>query len=287
MPSTLRICLVAVTLLATACTTSGVMTTGPGTYTLSATRCGLCAPVSGYVTQQATAYCATQHASLVVKNINGNNMQPMFPGSATITFSCGMELDTSSLIKEVADQCKAAYETAELDPIRYKVELYREGTTGAPPFAIAANDTFPTANERVAIEKWAMIRDDCIRRGEALQTISPSANALQVAFIQQDRSFNREVGASVSALIVALYQEKLTYGEFARKRYEIGRDGAAAELAFRQAALDHDQQRQMQAQQIAQQEFSNRLIAWNAYIQAVNARQPQTVHIEGSITVVK
>jgi hypothetical protein len=219
-----------------------------------------------------------------VKNISGNNMQPMFPGSATITFSCDIQ-NGASPIKAAADQCKSDYETAELDVIRYKVELYRDGTAAAPPFAIASNDTFPTAAERIAISKWATLRDECIGWVQALQTIPASSNALQTAYIEQDRSFSREVSASVSALIVALYQEKLTYGEFARKRYEIGRDGAAAELAFRQAALDHDQQRQMQAQQIAQQEFSTRLMAWNAYMQTVNARQPQTVHIEGAITV--
>jgi len=70
-----------------------------------------------------------------------------------------------------------------------------------------------------------------------------------------------------------------------RLKGTIGRDGSAAELAFRQATLEHDQQRQMQAQQLAQQEFSNRLATWNAYMQAVNARQPQTVHVDGTIRV--
>ena len=272
------------TLILSACTTSGIMTTGPDTYTLSATRCGLCAPVTGYVTEQATAYCAAKHESLNVRNISGNNMQPMFPGSATITFSCTTPVDTPPL-KAAAEQCKSDFATSELDPIRNKVELYREGTSGAPPFAIASNDAFPTAAERVAISKWATLREECIRRGEELATIPPAASALQAAYIEQERSFRREVSASVGSLIVALYQDKLTYGEFALKRYEIGRDGSAAELAFRQATLEHDQQRQMQAQQLAQQEFSNRLATWNAYMQAVNARQPQTVHVDGTIRV--
>lgn len=63
------------------------------------------------------------------------------------------------------------------------------------------------------------------------------------------------------------------------------RDAAAAELAFRQSALDQDQQRQIQAQQLAQQQFANSLAAWFTYMQAVNARQPQTVHFNETIRV--
>lgn len=271
-------------LLLLGCTTSAVMSVGPDTYTLSATRCGVCEPVSAYVTEQATAYCATKNGTLNVRNITGNNLQPMVPGSATIVFSCSTSIDTTP-VKVAADQCKADYATPELDPIRNKVELFRDGTSGAPPFAIASNDSFATPEERVAISKWAPLRENCLSRIEALQTDPLSASPLQRTYREQDRAFSREVTASVSALIVALYQDKVTYGEFALKRYEIIRDGRAAELAFRQATLEHDQQRQMQAQQIAQREFSNRLATWNTYMQAVNARQPQTVHIDGTVRV--
>ena len=41
----------------------------------------------------------------------------------------------------------------------------------------------------------------------------------------------------------------------------------------------------MQAQQLAQQQFANSLAAWFTYMQAVNARQPQTVHINETIRV--
>jgi len=45
----------------------------------------------------------------------------------------------------------------------------------------------------------------------------------------------------VSELIVAVYQAKLTYGEFAQKRYEIARDTPAAERQYREAVLIADQ----------------------------------------------
>lgn len=84
---------------------------------------------------------------------------------------------------------------------------------------------------------------------------------------------------------MALYQQKLTYGEFAKERYEITRDAADAERQYRQSIQVADQQQRMQVQQLAQQQFANRVATWSAYLQAVNARQPQTVHIDGTIRV--
>ena len=173
--------------------------------------------------------------------------------------------------------------TPGLDPIRHKVELFRESLESAPPFEFASNDTFPNDVDRPVIAKWATIRDECNKRMEAVSIIPPSATPLQVAFLQQDRSFVKEASGRIGELIVALYQQKLTYGEFAQKRYEITRQAAAAERQFRQPTLIADQQRQMQAQQLAQQQFQNSLIAWSAYMQTVSARQPQTVHLDGSV----
>ena len=183
----------------------------------------------------------------------------------------------------VSVQCKADMQTAELDPIRNKVKLFRDSFDTAPPFEIASNDTFPTDAERPIIARWATIRDECIRRREAISDIPPSATQLQISFLQQDRAFGKEAAARVGQLIVALYQQKLTFGEFAQKRYEITREAASAEREFRRSTQLADQQRQMQAQQLAQQQFQNNLIAWSAYMQSVSARQAQTVHLDGSI----
>ncbi len=171
----------------------------------------------------------------------------------------------------------------ELNPIRNKVELIRKSSEAGPPFEIASNDTFPTASERPVIEKWATMREECIKRGETALNAPPSGTPLQVAYSQEENDFRQQMEARVGELIVALYQLKLTYGEFAQKRYEISHEIAAAENQFRQSVLVADQQRQMQAQQLAQQQAQNNLAAWSTYMQAVNARQPQTVHLDGSI----
>lgn len=108
-----------------------------------------------------------------------------------------------------------------------------------------------------------------------------SANYEQVAVYEHDTSYSRELNARISELIVALYQQKLTYGEFASKRYWMSSQAVAAELQYRQSIIEKDRQRQFQAQQ----GFANTLTAWANYMQAVNARQPQTVFINGTIQV--
>ena len=181
--------------------------------------------------------------------------------------------------KAANEQCHSDMRVSTLDLIRSKVQLIRTDNAGAPPFDIATNDAFPTPEERTAIGIWAKVREGCIARTTALETIPPNATPLQVNFIQSDRSFDKEVAGQVGQLIVALYQQKLTYGEFAQRRYEASRDGMAAQIQFRQAALQVDQARQMQAQQMAQEQLRNSVATWAAFNQSVSARQPRSVHL--------
>lgn len=181
--------------------------------------------------------------------------------------------------KVARDQCIADMQSESLNPIRNKVELIRLDPNAGPAFEIAANDTFPTEDERPTIAAWGRLRDNCTQRMSNLSMLPPSATPLQIATAKKDKSFETEANVQIGRLIVALYQMKLTYGEFAHKRYEISRDASVAQNNFRQATLLADSDRQMQAQQLAQDKFRNDLAAWTAYNQSVSARQPQTVRI--------
>jgi len=185
--------------------------------------------------------------------------------------------------KAANDQCKIDMSVSVLDPIRHKVELVKYPFDAAPAFEVASIDEFPNAVEKEAISKWGTIRDGCIMRDESISFIPPASNAISVAFMQQQKAFLKEARARISELIVALYHSKLTYGEFATKRYEISKSAVDAERQYRESMILADQQRQQQAQQLAQQQFQNNLQAWSTYMQSVNARQPQTVYINGSV----
>ncbi len=134
-----------------------------------------------------------------------------------------LEKQRNAGIATAAEQCKSDFATPDLDPIRHKVELYRESLDAVVPFEIASNVAVPTDDELPAIAKWATLRDECIRR--ILQASKPPADAttLQSAFMRQRQFLYNQAGERISAGIVALHQKKLTYGEFAHKRYEINR----------------------------------------------------------------
>ena len=193
--------------------------------------------------------------------------------------------DIRKQLQAAAKQCEMDMKSPDLDLIRSKVELFRAVDEAPPPFEIASNDTFPTPGDRRVIAEWASIRDECLRRRNAISYIPASATPLQATVLQQLHAFSDEAAGRVSELIIDLYQAKLTYGEFAQKRYEIAKAQATAERQFRESALVADQQRQVEAQQLAQQQFQNNLVALNAYMQSVSARQPQTVYLQGNVNI--
>ena len=264
----------------------GVKELSPTTYSASA-QYGLLFGGWNLAQQEAVAtakqYCATKGDIFAFISEQRSGSPGFTPLKSTVTFSCGQ--DTAVLMKSVISECKDLLKTPELDPIRSKVELYRESYESAVPFIISANDSFPTQQERAAIARWASLREDCVKRSEAEFALPPSATPLQVTQIQEDRSFGQVASATVGDLIVSLYQLKLTYGEFARKRYEITHASAEAERQYRQSTQLADQQQRIQAQHLAQQQFQNNLVAWSTYMQAENARQPQTVHLDGTIRI--
>lgn len=192
--------------------------------------------------------------------------------------------DILSRYKSAYEQCITEMQIPELDPIRHKIEFVR--SLDAPvPFEFASNDSFPSGSELPLIAKWAAIRDGCVKRDQEINYIPKDASPLAVTFFRQEHAFLEEAKAHVSDLIVALYKLKLTYGEFAKKRYEIGAAATSAERQYREAKLIEDQQRQLQAKQIANEQFNSQLTAWSVYMQSVNARKPQTVYVDRTVRV--
>jgi hypothetical protein len=273
------------------CGTTGIITHDDSTYSVAVQYGSLSDSWDterAEAVSKANAFCARKKGAYVFLKEDRSGAYGFTPQASKITFSCGLiplALVQTADVQTADVQCKDKFQAPELDPIRHKVELYRDVADAGPTFEIASDDTFPTQADLPVISRWASLRDECLHRLNAAPALPPGATAMQIAFIQQDTAFGRETAARVSELIVALYYKKLTYGEFAQKRYEIERAGSAAERAFRRSALEGNQQRQLQAQQLAQQQFANDLAAWSVYMKAVNARQPQTVHINGMIEV--
>ena len=276
-------CLLAAAFLLAGCGAGDVVQTDQSTFQITAQEgliTGGWSAAQKEAIEKGNKYCAAKGQHFTLMQQSNGGVPGWTPLTSAITFTCGADIRAESMAAD--NQCAEAMRSSDLDPIRDKVELLRNDAEAPPPFAITSNDAFPTAPEHAAIAKWATIRDECIKRRFAIPSL-PGANALQATEIQQDQSFPKEVAGRVNELVVALYASKLSYGEFAAKRYEIDRDGAAAERQFRAASLIADHERQVQAQQIAEQHFQSTLLAWSTYMQTVNARQPQTIRVEGTM----
>ena len=242
---------------------------------------------SNEATQKAIEHCA----SMGQKYYFSNEQKVGVPGftllTSTITFNCGA--DTAALLKDAQSSCDEQMKNPDLNSIRNKVELLRTANSGPPPFEIATNNSFPTQKEKQAISIWAKLREQCGKQSkEALsQNDTLVANAMQQAYVDKQKEFRRQIEGQLSSLVVALYQSKLTYGEFAQKRYELVESVVSAEREYRAATLIRDRDLQVRSEQLALQQQANNINAWNVYMQSVNARQPQTVRLQSNCNTTK
>jgi hypothetical protein len=205
--------------------------------------------------------------------------------SSAITFKCAANVN--QLIQEAGQRYESRVKTAtELEPISKNIELNRKPET-AVPFEIASNTSYPTSEEAKVIAKWALIRDEYLKEVQSINSDNPpTGSAIQQANEAKLRSFNYELQAKINELIVTLYQGKLTYGEFAQKRYEISTQLVAASRSFYTALLEKDRDMQIKQQSIAEQQAAKNLAAWGAYMQTVNSRPVQIAPLPQPIQII-
>lgn len=139
-----------------------------------------------------------------------------------------------------------------------------------PRVNLAAKDVFPVGSQRPAVVKWTKFRVACVKRSEAANSMPAGATDLWAAFMQKERAILKETGHRVGELIVAPYQQRLTCGEVAKRRYEITRAASESERQFREATTLADHERQMQAQQLAQRQYQEEFDRYEVPAPAAN-----------------
>jgi hypothetical protein len=268
------------------CSSGGVVEVGPDTYAASASYGSLTGSwdrAQREATQAGAEYCARKGKVFSVLKEERSGVLGWTPQESRVTFTCSPDLAVR--LEEINKECLASYRVPELHPIKDKVELVRQAWAEPVPFDIAANDTFASEGERPAIAKWAALRNECIALMSRATAVPPSIDGLQRTQLEQARSFGQVAAAKVGELIVLLYQQKLTYGEFAKKRFDIGRDAADAERRYRQSVQIADRAMQMEQLRLLEQNFQANMAAWTSYVQSVNARRPLNVHLDGTLTI--
>lgn len=214
---------------------------------------------------------------------NGWMFIPFLIAAATLTAGAAAAESANADLNfhGAIEQCVDDLATRDLDSIRSKADLSRMAADDPPPFRIVLNDTFATDGERVEIARWLRIRNSCRRRIAIARTVPEPASAIEAASMQQEFFLSKLYQSSVSRLIRGLYYQELTYGEFARTRYEFTREVAALRSDIDEARRDADQTRLRHTlRQLLYLRFS-----WNIYLRRVNARQPGAVHIRGAMSI--
>jgi hypothetical protein len=174
------------------------------------------------------------------------------------------------------EQCKSDLSVPDLDSIRQKADPSRIAGDGPPPYSIASNDTFATETDRQVIAKWITIRNLCLKRFDALLVVPQSATATEAAALRQAFALTLASESSLGDLIQALLDQKLTYGEFARKRFEFTRDAAALNAKINEAGLAQQGDSGLVA---SEHRLSTTIAGWRTYVSAVKARRPRSVHV--------
>lgn len=132
-----------------------------------------------------------------------------------------------------ADCFDALENDTELQVIRDKVALV---SSNSQTFGMLSNENYPSSDEKPAIYKWAIKREQCV-----------NSRPLSNDTVGQ---IYRETFNAVQSLILDLYKGTITYGQFTRQRQEIAKIAAAKT----QQIIGQYQQQQMQQQQQYQQQ---------------------------------
>lgn len=231
------------------------------------------AHASSEAVKKATEFCAANGEIPYFFNESRGGVPGWSKLSSSINFSCGP--DASKTGKAITEKYQERLKRdTELLPLASKVEFFRESRTPVP-FTIASNNDHPTTTEAQLIAKWAKIREDYVREIAELNAKVPiGGDALQQANVKKLRAFGEDITARIADLIVALYNGKLSYGEFARKRYEVSSSLQSASEEFQRSVLQADRDAQIRQQALAEQQRANSLAAWSTYMQTVNSRPP-------------
>ncbi len=156
-----------------------------------------------------------------------------------------VQADNRDTVDRIMFECGTSYKTAELDPIRDKVNLSgRE--QAAPPAHMLADATYPTPGEARAIAAWSALRESCVKKVSTfLDNVPLPANTNRETASWGHSFFVRGMTAT-GELVAALGQGRLTYGEFARRRAELIAEVDADHRRWRDAMRLMDTSRRIQ-----------------------------------------
>jgi hypothetical protein len=128
-------------------------------------------------------------------------------------------------------RCRHSFTDPSLDVIRNKVAL---GSLDDTTLEMLTDQSKPTDEEKVAIQKWVWLRSYCSREQTALYRRSSAPEHV----ITLDQVFSDRV----LFLITDIYKGSLTYGEFNKRRKELASERRAKFSEMQRMDRQHAEQ---------------------------------------------
>jgi len=225
------------------------------------------------VVEKADEHCKKFGKKYVEINRNGTERWDLGPvKNIELVFQCGQ--DTNALIKISQDKLDQELKVEEFNPIKDKIELSKLFTDASVPFQIASNQNYPTEEEKKLIAKWIQLREAYYKRNEPIL-----ANSIQVGLSPYVLSAQNKAIKVINELINALYQQKITYGEFAKKRAQVIEEWKSLILDGNSRIRNTKLTQEIISQEARSldrwsQQFTTR---WFAYLENINSNQPNNL----------
>jgi len=106
--------------------------------------------------------------------------------------------------------------------------------------------------------------------------LPPSVDAFEATALRETFTLSKLSQSGVGDLIIALYQQKMAYGEFARKRYELTREAAEINSALNKAVMERDKQQLERAEQ----QLADVSARWETDIREIKSRSSRSVNAD-------
>jgi hypothetical protein len=180
-------------------------------------------------------------------------------GAATVIQQHNVEdtkaaTDITAAMAATQQQCAAGLQSPELDPIRDKVSFNPLET----PVRLLVLKDKPTPQEAQALLAWSAVRDKCgvlMREMIANLPLPPSMDAgiAQQARAGLTNALNN-AGRGTNYLTAALYEKRISYGEFNKQRADLVTKVAAEHAAWVASWTAQDVASTTQKAAVAQQQ---------------------------------
>jgi hypothetical protein len=162
--------------------------------------------------------------------------------------------DITAAFAAMQAQCAAEVKSPEIDPIRYKVNF----DAPSPPLRLLVLKDKPTPREAQALLAWGAAREKCMKYFHAGIATLPLPPSMDPEIKERAKlGLNNVVDNAFRGgnyLTAALYEKKLTYGEFNKQRADLTAKLVAEHTAWVEAWVNQDKASTMQKAAVAQQQ---------------------------------